>query len=116
MHVHPSYMLSHNILGHPDASRLAQIIAAVGLAQNMAAIRAMATEGIQRGHMSLHARNVAVQALGGPDAVSALNSGPSKGEGARRLEMIATHLAESGDGVSLTNAKDFAEKQGWETE
>ena len=78
--------------------------------------RAMATEGIQRGHMSLHARNVAVQALGGPDAVSALNSGPSKGEGARRLEMIATHLAESGDGVSLTNAKDFADKQGWETE
>ena len=53
---HPTYQLCHTILGHPDASRLSEIIAAVGLAQNLAAIRAMATEGIQRGHMSLHAR------------------------------------------------------------
>ncbi|RJS85829.1 3-hydroxy-3-methylglutaryl-CoA reductase, partial [Methanophagales archaeon] len=39
-----------------------EIIAAVGLAQNFAALRALATEGIQRGHMSLHARNVAIAA------------------------------------------------------
>jgi hydroxymethylglutaryl-CoA reductase len=39
---------------------LAEIIAAVGLAQNLAAIRALATEGIQRGHMTLHARQVAM--------------------------------------------------------
>ena len=41
---------------------MAQIVAAVGLAQNMAAMRALATEGIQRGHMSLHARNLAATA------------------------------------------------------
>lgn len=113
VHSHPSYQLSHSILGFPDASRLSEIIAAVGLAQNLAAIRAMATEGIQRGHMSLHARNVAVTALGGPDAVSALNAGPKQGEGTRRLEMIASHLADTGANVSVTNAKDYAKEQGW---
>jgi hydroxymethylglutaryl-CoA reductase len=41
---------------------LAEIIVSVGLAQNMAALRALATEGIQRGHMSLHARQVAIAA------------------------------------------------------
>jgi hydroxymethylglutaryl-CoA reductase len=45
-----------------SAAELAQIIACVGLAQNFAALRALATEGIQRGHMGLHARNVAVSA------------------------------------------------------
>ena len=45
-----------------SASDLAQIVAAVGLAQNFAAMRALATEGIQRGHMGLHARNIAVMA------------------------------------------------------
>lgn len=50
------------MLGVKTASELAQIIAAVGLAQNMAAIKALATEGIQRGHMSLHARNLAATA------------------------------------------------------
>jgi hydroxymethylglutaryl-CoA reductase len=44
------------------ASELAEIIVSVGLAQNMAALRALATEGIQRGHMSLHARQVAIAA------------------------------------------------------
>jgi hydroxymethylglutaryl-CoA reductase len=44
------------------ANELAQIIVSVGLAQNMAALRALATEGIQRGHMSLHARQVAIAA------------------------------------------------------
>ena len=50
------------MLGVKTASELAQIIAAVGLAQNMAANKALATEGIQRGHMSLHARNLAATA------------------------------------------------------
>jgi hydroxymethylglutaryl-CoA reductase len=45
-----------------SARELAEVIVAVGLAQNVAAFRALATEGIQRGHMSLHARNVAVAA------------------------------------------------------
>ena len=50
------------LVGGATAGELAQIIAAVGLAQNMAAMRALATEGIQRGHMSLHARNLAATA------------------------------------------------------
>jgi hydroxymethylglutaryl-CoA reductase len=45
-----------------SAADLAEIIVSVGLAQNLAAIRALATEGIQRGHMSLHARQVAIAA------------------------------------------------------
>jgi len=44
------------------ARELAEIIVSVGLAQNLAALRALATEGIQRGHMSLHARQVALSA------------------------------------------------------
>jgi hydroxymethylglutaryl-CoA reductase len=60
--VHPSAQLALKILGVQGASELAQIIASVGLAQNLAALRALATEGIQRGHMSLHARQVAVAA------------------------------------------------------
>ena len=47
------------LLAVKSAVQLAEVTAAVGLAQNMAALRALATEGIQRGHMSLHARNVA---------------------------------------------------------
>ena len=48
--------------GRATASQLAEIIVSVGLAQNLAALRALATEGIQRGHMSLHARQVAMAA------------------------------------------------------
>jgi len=44
------------------AAELSQIICAVGLCQNLGALRALASEGIQRGHMGLHARNLAVQA------------------------------------------------------
>ena len=58
--VHPSAQLALKILGVESAVELAEIIAAVGLAQNLAAIRALATEGIQRGHMELHARQVAL--------------------------------------------------------
>lgn len=60
--VHPAARAALKVLGSPGAQELAQIMAAVGLAQNLAAIRALATEGIQRGHMSLHARQVAVAA------------------------------------------------------
>jgi hydroxymethylglutaryl-CoA reductase len=60
--VHPTAKISVKILGVKTASELSQIIAAVGLAQNFGALRALATEGIQRGHMSLHARNIAVMA------------------------------------------------------
>jgi hydroxymethylglutaryl-CoA reductase len=50
------------MMGVTTANELSEIIVAVGLAQNMAALRALATEGIQRGHMSLHARTVAISA------------------------------------------------------
>jgi len=60
--VHPAAQVALKILGTKSASELAQIMAAVGLAQNLAAIRALATEGIQRGHMSLHAKQMAVAA------------------------------------------------------
>ena len=60
--VHPTAVAALKLMGVTSASELAQIIVSVGLAQNLAALRALATEGIQRGHMSLHARQVAVAA------------------------------------------------------
>ncbi|HIH22053.1 MAG TPA: hydroxymethylglutaryl-CoA reductase, degradative [Candidatus Diapherotrites archaeon] len=59
---HPIAKISLKILDIQNAKQLAEIIASVGLAQNFAAMRAIATEGIQKGHMKLHARNVAVNA------------------------------------------------------
>jgi len=60
--VHPGARAALKLMGVATAAELAQIIAAVGLAQNLAALRALATEGIQRGHMGLHARQVAIAA------------------------------------------------------
>ena len=60
--VHPAAQASVKLMGVKTASDLAEIIVSVGLAQNLAALRALATEGIQRGHMSLHARQVAIAA------------------------------------------------------
>jgi hydroxymethylglutaryl-CoA reductase len=60
--VHPTARAALKLMGVSSAGELAEIIVSVGLAQNLAALRALATEGIQRGHMSLHARQVAVAA------------------------------------------------------
>jgi hydroxymethylglutaryl-CoA reductase len=60
--VHPGAQVALKILGVQTARELAEIVVSVGLAQNLAAVRALATEGIQRGHMRLHARQVAVAA------------------------------------------------------
>lgn len=60
--VHPAARAAVRLLGVTTAQDLAEVITAAGLAQNLAALRALATEGIQRGHMSLHARNFAVAA------------------------------------------------------
>ena len=68
--VHPTAQVALKILGVRTARELAEIIAAVGLAQNLAAIRALATEGIQRGHMRLHARQVAIAAGATGDEVA----------------------------------------------
>ena len=60
--VHPVARAAVKILGVKSAVELGEVIAATGLAQNLTALKALATEGIQRGHMSLHARNVAMTA------------------------------------------------------
>jgi hydroxymethylglutaryl-CoA reductase len=60
--VHPTAKVAIKILGVKSANELGEVMAAVGLAQNLGALRALAHEGIQRGHMSLHARNVAITA------------------------------------------------------
>ena len=57
---HPTAQAALAIMGATNADRLGRVMAAVGLVQNFSALRALATEGIQRGHMSLHARNVAI--------------------------------------------------------
>jgi len=62
LRVHPAARLSLRLLGVTNAQELATIAASVGLASNLAALRALATDGIQRGHMALHARSVAVAA------------------------------------------------------
>lgn len=59
---HPTARASLRLMGVESAQELAQVVVAVGLAQNLAALRALATEGIQRGHMALHARQVALAA------------------------------------------------------
>lgn len=59
---HPSARAALKILGVETAQELAEVVVAVGLAQNMGALRALATEGIQKGHMALHARNIAIVA------------------------------------------------------
>ena len=59
---HPLAQLAIKIMGVKTAQELAEVAVTVGLAQNMAAIRALATEGIQRGHMALHAKNIALLA------------------------------------------------------
>ena len=58
----PAYINALRIIQNPDATTLSQIMASVGLAQNLAALRALSIEGIQKGHMHLHARNVAIRA------------------------------------------------------
>ncbi len=68
--VHPSAKVALKILGVSSARELSEVIGSVGLAQNLAAIRALATEGIQRGHMTLHARQVAMAAGASGDMVT----------------------------------------------
>ena len=67
--VHPTAKANVKVLGVRSARELGELLAAVGLAQNFAALRALATEGIQRGHMELHARNLATSAGARPDEV-----------------------------------------------
>ncbi len=88
LRVHPSARLALQILGITESSELAAVAASVGLASNLAAVRALATDGIQRGHMALHARSVALAA------------GARGGE----VERVATIIVEARD-ITVENAK-----------
>ena len=78
--LHPMAKLVLKILGVKTAAELAEIAAAVGLCQNLAALRALSAEGVQRGHMSLHAKNIAVMA----------------GAQGEEIDRIATRLVKEG--------------------
>ncbi|MFK7870890.1 MAG: hydroxymethylglutaryl-CoA reductase, degradative [Roseobacter sp.] len=85
---HPTAKASLKLMAVSSAQELAEVTAAVGLAQNMAALRALATEGIQRGHMALHARNIAITA----------------GATGSDIDRVAKAIAAQGD-ISVTFAK-----------
>jgi len=72
--VHPAAKTCLELMKIENAAQLAEVIVSVGLAQNLAALRALATEGIQRGHMGLHARQVAVAAGAKADEITPLST------------------------------------------
>jgi hydroxymethylglutaryl-CoA reductase len=88
--VHPMARICLKILGIKTAKELAEIMASVGLAQNFAALRALATKGIQAGHMKLHAQNIAVMA-------------GAKGE---EIEIVAKKMIEEGK-IRMDRAKEI---------
>ena len=88
--VHPTARTSMRVLNVSSAGELAQLFVCVGLAQNLGAIRALATEGIQRGHMSLHARQLAMAAGATGDLVK---------------DIVQTMLQE--DNIRLDRAKEL---------
>lgn len=87
---HPTAQAALRLMGVRSAKELAEVTVAVGLAQNMAALRALSTEGIQKGHMALHARNIAIMA----------------GAKGQTVNTIAKAIANSGD-VSVDKAKEL---------
>jgi len=89
----PEARIALKILGVKSAKELSQVIASVGLAQNFAALRALATEGIQRGHMRLHAKNIAVTAGAKGDAI----------------EKVAAEMIEEKN-ISVSCAKEILKK------
>lgn len=70
--VHPTAKANLKLMGVASARELGEIIAAVGLAQNLGALRALATEGIQHGHMALHARQIAIAVGAAPSEIDKL--------------------------------------------
>ena len=69
----PKAQAAMEILGITDARELAKVIAAVGLAQNLAALRALVSEGIQQGHMSLQARSLALSVGAKADEIAVIS-------------------------------------------
>ena len=88
--VHPLAKVGLKILGVKAAKELAMVLSAVGLAQNMAAIRALASEGIQKGHMRLHARNIATMA----------------GSEGSQIDIVAKKISDEND-VTVRRAKEI---------
>ncbi len=88
----PAAKTMNKIIGIKSAKELAEVIGAVGLAQNLSALRALVTEGIQRGHMSLHARSVVVAAGASPDI----------------FETVVEKLVDSGD-IKIWKAQEIIE-------
>ncbi len=78
---HPAAQAALAVLDIKSADELAQVAVALGLAQNMGALRALATEGIQKGHMALHARNIAIAAGAMGEQVDIIASQLADGEG-----------------------------------
>jgi hydroxymethylglutaryl-CoA reductase len=97
--VHPAARAALKIMGIQSARDLAEVIVSVGLAQNLAAIRALATEGIQRGHMSLHARQIAVAAGASGDLVDQV-AAQLVNEKTIRLDRAQELVKEIADAVS----------------
>jgi hydroxymethylglutaryl-CoA reductase len=91
--MHPKAKLCRKILGISSARELAEVVASLGLAQNFAALFALSTVGIQKGHMSLHAKNIAVMA----------------GAQGDEIEKLADQLVHNGK-VKLDYAKELLEK------
>lgn len=91
--MHPKAKLCRKILGVKTARELAEVVASLGLAQNFAALLALSTVGIQKGHMSLHAKNIAVMA----------------GAQGNEIEKLAEQLVNNGK-VKLDYAKELLEK------
>lgn len=89
----PEAKIALKILGVKTARELAEVIASVGLAQNFAALRALSTEGIQRGHMRLHAKNIAIAA----------------GAKGAQIDKVAAKMAEEKN-ISVSRAKEMMEK------
>jgi hydroxymethylglutaryl-CoA reductase len=86
----PIANISLKILGVKSSKELAEIMAAVGLAQNFAALRALATEGIQKGHMKLHAKNIAIMA----------------GAKGKQIDIVANKMIEKNE-ISVAKAKEI---------
>jgi hydroxymethylglutaryl-CoA reductase len=93
INVHPMAKTCLNILGVKSSNELACVIASVGLAQNFSALRALATEGIQKGHMKLHARNLAAAAGAEP----------------KQVEKIVEKMVQENN-ISLNRAKELLDQ------
>jgi len=108
--VHPAAKISLKILGVKTAKELGEVMAAVGLAQNLAALRALAAEGIQRGHMSLHARNIAVMAGAEGEMIDAV-AAAMVDEKKVRLDRAKEIIAE----MASSKSRDASHKEAHQT-